>query len=297
MILSSPDRLRSLDDMPANVKEEMEQLDVRHVEIVGRRGPENVRFTPKEVREIMSLESAIMDPIPSQLFERINTLSSGRQQTRILQLLKNGSKITSNQFHELKTFSMRFFEQPVGYRILEPGLIELELEETCITSSGDVVPANPPRRRIVHTNLIVTSLGYESSPALFQSSEGITYPWFDERRKHIRTLSAGGRVLSADGRILRNVYASGWAGRGARGVLAGTVIDANDVASAIVQDWRGEEAKNGGEESRPPQEIGSKIGHVERLPTPLAIEPAGGLDATCNEVEQGIRDGTVYAYT
>lgn len=297
MILSSPDRLRNLDDMPANVKGEMEQLGVKHVEIVGRRGPEDVRFTPKEVREIMSLESAVMDPIPPQLFERIDTPSLSRQQTRIVQLLQKGSKIPSNQSHELKTFSMRFFEQPVGYRILEQGLVELELEETCVAPSGDVVPANPPRRRTVHTNLIVTSLGYESSPALFNGLEGIAYPWFDERSKHIRTLSAGGRVLSADGRIVRNVYASGWAGRGAHGVLAGTVIDANDVASAIVQDWRGEEVKNGDEESRPSQEIGSKIRHVERLPTPLASEPSSGLDAICEEVEQGIRDGTVYPYT
>lgn len=295
MILSSPAKLEELSDgdLPSTVKHTLERLSVEHIDIVGRRGPEDVRFTPKEVREIMALDSAVMDPIPARLFERITMDSLSRQQRRMVQLLQNGSKIIHNQPRELKTFSMRFFEQPVSYRVIQPDVIELELEETCQTSSGDIVPVFPSRRRIIHTNLIVTSLGYESSPDLFQNPGEVTYPWFDERSKHIRTIPAGGRVLAPDGRIVQNVYASGWAGRGAQGVLAGTVIDANDVAAAIVQDWKGDVATKN-EETR--QEVGSKIQQIERLPSPLAVEPTGGLDNTCDAIEQGVRAGTVYTY-
>ncbi|GJJ13167.1 hypothetical protein Clacol_007418 [Clathrus columnatus] len=295
MILSSFARLNKLsdDDMPPNIKRAMKQLNVEHIDIVGRRGPEDVRFTPKEVREMMSLDNVAMNPIPNHLFERMKLDSLSRQQTRIVQLLQKGSRTMIDQSPRPKTFKLQFFEQPVGYRVVAPGLIELELEETCLTTSGDVVPVSPPRRRVIHTNLIVTSLGYESSPGLFQNSEQTSYPWFNERTRHIRSSSAGGRVLSPDGRVVQNIYASGWAGRGAHGVLAGTVMDANDVAASIIQDWEGEELRNG---EVIQQNIGSKIGHVERLPSPLAIEPAGGLYNSCDVIENGVRDGIVSAY-
>lgn len=47
-------------------------------------------------------------------------------------------------------------------------------------------------------------------------------------------------VVSFDtcGTTLKNVYASGWAATGAKGVLASTMMDAYGVADTIISDWQ-----------------------------------------------------------
>ncbi|KAI0739674.1 hypothetical protein C8Q80DRAFT_1222052 [Daedaleopsis nitida] len=75
------------------------------------------------------------------------------------------------------------------------------------------------------TDLVVTSLGHRAEPSA---------PWYDSALVHIRTVR--GRVVGADGRVVRNVYASGWAAMGARGVLVSTTMDAYAVADTILRD-------------------------------------------------------------
>ncbi|KAH9032459.1 hypothetical protein EDB85DRAFT_2145576 [Lactarius pseudohatsudake] len=53
---------------------------------------------------------------------------------------------------------------------------------------------------------------------------------------YLRT-GCGGRVLDAEGRSLRRVYASGWAATGARGTLALTILDAYGVTDSILADY------------------------------------------------------------
>lgn len=45
--------------------------------------------------------------------------------------------------------------------------------------------------------------------------------------------------MDAEGRCVSNVYASGWAANGARGVLASSMYDAYDVADTMVADQLG----------------------------------------------------------
>ncbi|KAF8521135.1 hypothetical protein JB92DRAFT_1832325 [Gautieria morchelliformis] len=110
--------------------------------------------------------------------------------------------------------------------------VELALEETRLDGeTGRAVGTGRYER--VATDLVVTSLGYEGDAAMFEDA---AVPWYDMSLGRMRTQNAGGRVMTPDGAVVPRVYASGWAGRGAEGVLAGTLVDANDVAAAIVED-------------------------------------------------------------
>jgi adrenodoxin-NADP+ reductase len=93
----------------------------------------------------------------------------------------------------------------------------------------------------VETDLVVTSIGMLISPSCrdeidffvgFRSSP--TVPYFDPALNHLRTV--GGRVVSADGQLVPNTYASGWASIGAKGVLAKTMLDAYAVADTVLDD-------------------------------------------------------------
>jgi len=54
-------------------------------------------------------------------------------------------------------------------------------------------------------------------------------------------------VYDASGALVKNVYTSGWAANGARGVLASTMYDAYSVADTLVADHFLSEAAGGGD--------------------------------------------------
>ncbi|KAF8512836.1 ferredoxin/adrenodoxin reductase [Hysterangium stoloniferum] len=304
LLFTSPSRLSHL-DIPSRVTKKLGETweTLKHISIIGRRGPKEMRFTAKELREMLKLEDASLDPIPATTLDdalRGNGDAEGgglsRQQQRLIRLLKEGSQTATPK---QKTFSIDFWRNPVAFNLRHPTehpRVELDLEETKLDTSGGAVGTGTIGKH--NTDLVVGSLGYESDPSIFESSSSLIgpFPWYDSVVGKMRTAPAGGRVLTPDGHIVRNVYASGWAGRGARGVLAGTILDANDVAFAVVEDWA---EQHGGKENwgNGEDEVGS---HTPKIPlgqTPLAaISPAGDLDGVPHAVEAGLLRGSVVPY-
>ncbi|EIN04171.1 FAD/NAD(P)-binding domain-containing protein, partial [Punctularia strigosozonata HHB-11173 SS5] len=257
MLLTDPAILQKY-DVPEHVLEVLRRSSVKHVSIVGRRGPFQAAFTTKELREMMNLSDASMVPLDPSVLEPLPGETPTRQQTRTLQLLQKGSK---NVFGTTpKTWSLDFFRSPTGLASSpESGSLSLSLAHTAL---------DPATRRAVPTgvssalatDLVVTSLGHRADPA---------GPLVDPELGHAR--AAAGRVVG-----LRNVYASGWAAAGARGVLASTMLDAHAVADAILGDWSGARATT-------PKEVMASGETVE-------------LEGVPEEVEGGVREGTVTTY-
>lgn len=134
-----------------------------------------------------------------------------------------------------KTWSLEFFRTPIeahedaslgGERSVIFELNELD-EQGRARSTGAT-----ERQR---TDLIATSLGYHSDSFTTSSSEEEN-PWYDPILRRVRT-SSHGRAMDSEGRRVANVYASGWAANGARGVIASSMYDAYDVADTIVSDY------------------------------------------------------------
>lgn len=208
---------------------------------------------------MMHLEEAVMCPIPECVMGGVEAdVELRRQQARVIKLLREGS---GRESRGAKTFNFEFWKAPAGYKVLSPeghAKAELTLEKTEMRD-GRVVGTG--EREHLRTDLMVTSLGYEGSAEVL----GDELPWFDSGTGRIRTEQ--GRVLGLDGSVVPNVYATGWAARGANGVLAGTLMDANNVAASIVEDVSDSDG-NG----------------------------AGAADGAPSLVEEGIRDGRVIEY-
>jgi len=308
LLLTAPQRLSQL-DIPQHVLSGLCDTwnTLKHVTVVGRRGPREAQFTTKELREMMRLEDAAMVPISESVLDDAekgdvyNGQPMTRQETKILKLLREGSHnpITSAQ----KTFSIEFWSNPAGYTTLPQGA-RLALEDTRLDpETGRAISSE--RARNVRTDLLVTSLGYQSDPRVFatvadkrdlgfsvihghgagvgdsRDTDDDKMQWFDLDSGRLR--NDHGRVVTSRGRVVRNVYAVGWAARGARGVLAGTVLDANDVAGAVVDDWRINAVREGGSE-----------GEVDVLPR--ASDVVGGLEGVPEVVERGLYEGNVLEY-
>src|SRR5258708_5148927 len=178
LLLADPSSLSPL-DIPASVIEELHKSTIEHISIVSRRGPAQVAFTAKELRELLSLPNASMEPIPPKLFfpstlapepssaiaiphgdsKAAPTSTPGltRQQTRILDLLKKGSKVGYGTTP--KTFSFQFFRTPYtsssSSKTITYTLNELELDGRARWTGS---------RETQGTDLVIPILGYRSDP-------------------------------------------------------------------------------------------------------------------------------------
>ena len=258
MLLTPPSILEKY-DIPTSVLDVLYRSAVRHVSIIGRRGPLQAAFTTKELRELTTLPGASMIPLPPDIITPAPGTKLTRQQNRTLQLLQQGSPTatptdTSNYATSTKSWSLDFFRSPTGLTADGP---HLTLAHTALDEHLRAVPTGASS--LIRTDLVVTALGHHSDPLL---------AYYDPSLGHLRT-DRGRRVLDATSRALRGVYASGWAATGARGVLAATMIDAYAVADTILADHFSD-GSGGGAESYSDDILVS--GDVDLKSVPKAVE-------------------------
>ncbi|KAI9449457.1 FAD/NAD-P-binding domain-containing protein [Lactarius psammicola] len=277
MLLTPPAALAKC-DVPAPVLGVLRRSAVRHVSIIGRRGPLQAAFTTKELRELTTLDGTSMLPLaPEILAPPTPDAKLTRQQTRLLQLLqqqqRGASRAPDPGPSHTKSWSLDFFRSPTAL-VTAPDRhrhrLSLTLAHTTLDASARAVPTGVTS--VQHTDLVVAALGHHADPAA---------AYVDPALGHLRT-GRGGRVLDDTGHALRHVYASGWAATGARGVLASTMLDAYAVADAILRDYH--------------------FGDAREAPVPeysedtLVADDAVDLESVPEEVEEGVRTRRVVQY-
>ncbi|KAF9447075.1 FAD/NAD(P)-binding domain-containing protein [Macrolepiota fuliginosa MF-IS2] len=255
-------------DVPESVLDVLSRSSVRHVSIIGRRGPLEAAFTTKELRELINLPDASMVPIEPSFLKPSPDLTLSRQQSRTLQLLSKGSK---NAFGSTpKTWSLDFYRSPTGLIVdpSDPTTAELSLAHTMVDPRTQRA-VSTGESSTLPTSLVVTSLGFHGEP---------TASFYDPGLGHLRTL--GARIITNEGHALKNMYASGWAATGAKGVLASTMMNAYAAADTVLGDVLPD---------REPEE--PKV-----LVEDILLNPNPDLDGVPREVAQGLKEGSVTQY-
>ncbi|KAG2059160.1 FAD/NAD(P)-binding domain-containing protein [Suillus hirtellus] len=276
ILLTSPSVLRQY-DVPEHVLEVLSRSTVKHVSIVGRRGPLEAAFTTKELREMINLPEASMVPIEPTLLTPPSGVALTRQQRRTLELLQKGSKNLPGSTP--KSWSLHFYRSPAS--LTPPSsasaldMVNLTLAHTRLDpATHSAVPTG--ETSTLPTSLVITSLGFHADPET---------TFFDPALRHLR--SSAGRITSPDGSALKNMYASGWAANGAKGVLASTMIDAYAVAGTILSDIA--PSSEAVTTTAPPSP------EMEMAPDEL-LNRRPDLDALPAEIVHGIKDGMVTQY-
>ncbi|KAK4946954.1 NADPH-adrenodoxin reductase [Elasticomyces elasticus] len=215
----------------------LSQSTIRHVHVVGRRGPMQAAFTIKEVRELLQLDDVNFSPIPDELFP--NDLKSlPRPRRRLMELLKKGSPPKEGAS---KSWSLDFLLSP---KSLTWSSSDSDKLEGVLFSKTKLEQADSPESKVTNTDettLIPTStlfrsIGYKSEAIPGMQELGAD---FDDQKGTIRHDGIG-RVVSLDTREWdkASLYCSGWVKRGPTGVIASTMTDAFQTAEAIVEDWK-----------------------------------------------------------
>lgn len=188
-------------DVPEPVLAELARCKVKDVDVFARRGPAQLAFTNKEVREMLSLEGVALRPPPAELLEEalqqldeLQSKSGGDQEIasevrvkkRLLGLLGKGSK-TKAEEGEVKMWGLNFFHSPARFLAKTDGkeVGGVEWNRTKLSSGRPTAQnldaadprkstwGNPPdnytptatgQTVTTQTDLVVSSVGYQSLP-------------------------------------------------------------------------------------------------------------------------------------
>uniref|UniRef100_A0A2K6A8V2 NADPH:adrenodoxin oxidoreductase, mitochondrial n=1 Tax=Mandrillus leucophaeus TaxID=9568 RepID=A0A2K6A8V2_MANLE len=233
ILLTPPEHLERTDITKAALGV-LRQSRVKTVWLVGRRGPLQVAFTIKELREMIQLPGArpILDPADFLgLQDKIKEVPRPRK--RLTELLlrtateKPGPEEAARRASASRAWGLRFFRSPqqvlpspdgrraAGVRLAVTRLEGVD-EATRAVPTGDMED--------LPCGLVLSSVGYKSRPV------DPSVP-FDSKLGVIPNVE--GRVMDVPG-----LYCSGWVKRGPTGVIATTMTDSFLTGQMLLQDLK-----------------------------------------------------------
>ena len=241
-LLSKIETLRKT-DITEYALEALSTSKIKHVHVVGRRGPMQAAFTIKEVRELLQLDDVNFKPIPGELFPA-DLKALPRPKRRLMELLKKGSPV---KVGASKSWSLDFLLAP---KSLKWSSEDPEKLEGVTLSKTTLEDPDSPESKVSSTDETITlpastlfrSIGYKAEAVPGMTQLGAD---FDERKGTIRH-DGSGRIIPLESPKRDNpeqhdqaaLYCSGWVKRGPTGVIASTMTDAFQTAEAIVEDWK-----------------------------------------------------------
>lgn len=227
-IILNPNKFKST-DITSHAQEQLSKSKIKRLYIVGRRGPIQVAFTTKEIREILSLNENRVIIEPYDIFHRNEVSMShlhslSRQRRRLTEQLisitpKMKANITDISGVEL---IFKFFSKP--YSVDDCSLVLQKTRYSDLKSFMDekASPHDEDEYETIDCGLIIRSIGYQA----VMVDKNLP---FDHRVGSI--MNQGGRVQG-----YRNLYCSGWLATGATGVIAGTLSSSHTTAKSILAD-------------------------------------------------------------
>ena len=197
-------------DLAAHARAALATSAVRDIHVVGRRGPYQASFTPKEMGELGELARArpVVDPADLPDASGDAALEPGLR--KVVGHLRAFAAAPPRDVPV--TIAFDFFTRPVAIE-RDGDALRLTVERTQL--DGDTAVGTGMTRTIA-VGLIVGCIGYASAPLA-----GIA---FDAPR---------GRFANDDGRIAGRLYVAGWARRGPSGTIGTNKPDGAHVAGRI----------------------------------------------------------------
>lgn len=196
---------------------------VRTVTMLGRRGPAQAAFTPKEVRELGELARVTLIVDPADL-DAIGDVTGDEHAERVIKALRGvAGRTPAAGDREIR---LRFLISPTelrgGEAVSEVALVENDLVE----QDGSLRAQPTDRTDVIPAGLVLRAVGYRGAPV-------VGYP-FDDRSG--RVPSADGRIVGDDGTPLVGRYVAGWIKRGPQGVIGTNKADAGDTVESLIDD-------------------------------------------------------------
>lgn len=229
-ILLTPIEILKKTDIAQHALQALKESKIRNVKLVGRRGPLQVAFTIKELREMIKLPE-VSNRIHLEDRDYIEACipKTPRPRRRITELmLQSADTKQADVKDSSKQWELIFHRTP----------LEIVKSENQRSVKGLVVGINRLKednwenpqiedtglRETIPCGMIIKSIGYKSLPL----SDELPFD-------HIK-----GVIRQKEGRVegMPGVFCSGWVASGPVGVIASTLQSGHDVGKRILDDLR-----------------------------------------------------------
>ena len=252
ILLTPVDRLRQT-DIADHALEALAFSRVRNIDVIGRRGPLQVAFTIKELRELVTLAGVRVvvrgaDRVLATLEASRAAWQRDRARKRLMELIEKTARASladAGEPWEDRQWTLRFQESPLALLPDTAGarVAGVRLQRTVV--DPETGRAEPGEGTVdAPAGLAVRSVGYRSLPV-----PGVP---FDPR--HALVPNVAGRVVAApapDAAVIPGLYVSGWLKSGPVGVIASTLGSAHETADAVLADFAASEASGAAPAARP----------------------------------------------
>lgn len=186
---------------------------IRDIYILGRRGPLEASFTPKELGELNQLENCVTlvdgDQLPGEEIDDMMTGAQRKNMTALRAMAGNSPDDKPVRLH------IKFYLRPMAV-LGEECVCGLRLEETTV-EDGQCIGTG--KTEVLPAGLVVPCIGYRTSP--------IPDVPYDDRYGHFE---------NEDGLIEAGLYCVGWAKRGPTGTIGTNKPDGIEVARKILEE-------------------------------------------------------------
>ncbi|BFZ03699.1 hypothetical protein BsWGS_06737 [Bradybaena similaris] len=241
-ILLTPISILEKTDITEHALEALRKSRVSKVHIVGRRGPLQVAFTIKELREMIKLPGArtvIQREDVEGLDKVIDNLPRPRRRlTELMYKTAVAPSSTDTKLWEQATREWRlvFLRSPVQILHNNDGSISgVEFAVNKLQGEDQKSVATDVRETI-KCGLVLSSIGYRSVPLdsmlPFDTKNGI----IDNENSRVRGQ--------------QGLYCAGWVGKGPIGVILGTMTDAFETGKLVLHDLHSGDLRNPGRTKR-----------------------------------------------
>lgn len=213
-------------DIPENVYEGLAASPVEDVHVFGRRGPENIKFTPIELRELGEVAGVDIELYHDD-FDRVDVdaatgerRAAGNQAKVLARILQSwrerGSTGAPRRLH------LHFWHKPVAL-LGEEAVTGIRFERTEPDGQGGIRGTGELLDYDVQA--VYRAIGYRGTP--------LRDVPFDETAGIIP--NDGGRVLDGGEPVL-GLYTTGWIKRGPVGLIGHTKGDAGETIEKVLED-------------------------------------------------------------
>lgn len=200
-------------DMPEHVLSAFEASTVKHIHVVGRRGPQHATFTTKELKELGELEGVFVEIDSQQLPADFTRAAAGSKVVeRNLGVMKEWAQRENSD--GTKSIRFHFYSRPDSFDGDEG---TLRVENMKLTDSGDIIGTGDFTS--IPTDLLIRSVGYRGEPL-----QGLA---FDEKYNVVPHQDG---LVDDDA----HTFVAGWIKRGPSGIIGTNKKDAVATVDTLI---------------------------------------------------------------
>ncbi|HEX5053162.1 MAG TPA: NADP oxidoreductase [Planctomycetota bacterium] len=231
VLLADPDELAKT-DIADHALAVLRESQVKEVILLGRRGPAQAAFSPKEIEEIAELPDvdvvvspadATLDPLSAAWLEK----EAARSQHRNVKFLQE--RAAAGPGSNPKKLFCRFLVAPTELRGTDGRLTKVRVQHMRLAAAADGTPRPKPLDTFedLAVDLLFKAIGYRGMPC-----PGVP---FDEQKGIVPNVD--GRVVErTDGPVRVGHYVAGWCKRGPTGLIGTNSGDAKATVEAMKAD-------------------------------------------------------------